>query len=515
MAVLGDIHLKIDTLAGVNQNEAGRLPNELRGCENIIGIEKGFRVFKGRKLYLEPGISDVLAINECVWPDEHDSLVMVGTDGIEAKEAGTVYNITGDLTFSSDPRNPTYLTKIFRARYIVGSNYRRDQAWYWDGIVDHAAKELPVSVGCRVIMDWGNRIWTVGSEDHPLYSFFGEIDALEIKGGNWYEFRDNPRSTRLVGCRPHSLDTAFFWGDYGLWVMSKTNSWPLFAKPTLISGDCSCVSNNSIVELPDGKGFVWMGYDRIWLYAGGNVTSVDISPDQRGAERIREAMKDRSWVDLYQASGVLNMQRGLVLFSNPQTQCREATPWEDAYTVAWDYRKNIWWLINQGWRSCTETRYLNETRLIATGTDASGTGKIYLIDENLMGDKAVTTHPWYADFGWFDAGKKAKWLLAKLTRRMYGTDPVAVDFYDQFQAIPSSKEFSVAEKFDAAATHPSYDPGGPDDLGVPPEPVITCHAHIDFTGQRVKVKLSNENGDSYYGGPPEPMISLEVIGRSI
>ena len=83
------------------------------------------------------------------------------------------------------------------------------------------------------------------------------------------------------------------------------------------------------------------------------------------------------------------------------------------------------------------------------------------------------------------------------------------DFYDEFQATPSSKEFSIEEKFDAAATHPSFDPGGPDDLGVPPEPVITSHAHIDFTGQRVKVKLSGTSG------PKEPMIILEVIGRSI
>ena len=29
MAVAGDINIKIDRLAGVNQNEAGRLPNEL------------------------------------------------------------------------------------------------------------------------------------------------------------------------------------------------------------------------------------------------------------------------------------------------------------------------------------------------------------------------------------------------------------------------------------------------------------------------------------------------------
>ncbi len=92
---------------------------------------------------------------------------------------------------------------------------------------------------------------------------------------------------------------------------------------------------------------------------------------------------------------------------------------------------------------------------------------------------------------------------------MKGTNEVTVDFYDQYQATPSRKEFSMTQKFDAAATHPSYDPGGPDDLGVPPEPVITSHAHIDFTGQRVKVKLSNDNG------PEEPMISLEVIGRSI
>ena len=505
MAVVGDINIKLDQLAGVNQNESGRALNELRECENIIGDESGFSVFKGRKEYLELGISDVTAITKCSWPDEHDSLVMVGTDGIEAKEAGTVYNITGDLTFNSDPRNPTHLTKIFRARYLVGSNYLRDQAWYWDGIADHSAKELPVTVGCRVVMDWGNRLWTVGSEDYPLYSFYGEIDELKVPAGNFFEFRDNPRSTRLVGCRPYNLDTSFFWGDYGLWMLSKTHSWPLFAQPTLISGDCSCVSNNSIVELPGGAGFVWMGYDRIWLYSGGKVRAVDISPDERSAERIREAMKDRSWVDLYQATGVLYMRRGLVLFSYPQTQCQTATPWEDPYTVAWDYRKNIWWLINQGWRSATEVRHQDEICIIATDTD----GKIYLIDENLLGDKDDTTHPWYADLGWFNAGKKVKWLIAKLTRKMQGVDEVDVDFYDEYQATPSSKAFGIIDTFDAATDHPSYDPGGADDLGVPPEPIITSHAHIDFTGQRVKVKLSGNQG------PEEPMIRLEVIGRSI
>ena len=130
MAVVGDINIKIDRLAGVNQNEAGRLPNELRDCENIIGEESGFSVFKGRKEYLDIGVGYVTAIIECVWPDEHDSLVMAGTSGIKAKEAGTVYDITGDLTFSSNIKNPIYLTKIFRARYLVGSNYLRDQAWY-------------------------------------------------------------------------------------------------------------------------------------------------------------------------------------------------------------------------------------------------------------------------------------------------------------------------------------------------------------------------------------------------
>jgi hypothetical protein len=493
MAVVGDINIKIDRLAGVNQNEAGRLPNELRDCENIIGEESGFSVFKGRKLYLTPGISDVTAITECVWPDEHDSLVMVGTDGIEAKEAGTVYNITGDLTFSSSTKNPTYLTKIFRARYLVGSNYLRDQAWYWDGIADHAAKELPVSVGCRVLMDWGNRLWSIGAEDHPLYSFFGEIDALEITGGNWYEFRNNPRATRLVGCRPYNLDTSFFWGDYGLWVVSKTNSWPLFAQPTLISGDCDCVSNASITALPGGGGFVWMGKDRIWMYAGGKVQAIDTSDS--GADRLRESMKDRSYVNLYQASAFDYTKRGLIIFSYD--------PW--SASIAWDYHRNTWWPLSQGWRSVVQVRYLNENRAIGTDTD----GKIYLIDENLLGDKAATTHEWYADFGWFNAGKKAKWLIAKLTRKMKGTNEVTVDFYDQYQATPSRKEFSMTQKFDAAATHPSYDPGGPDDLGVPPEPVITSHAHIDFTGQRVKVKLSGTSG------PKEPMISLEVIGRSI
>ena len=493
MAVAGDINIKIDRLAGVNQNEAGRLPNELRDCENIIGEESGFSVFKGRKEYLEPGKGYVTAITECVWPDEHDSLVMAGYSGIKAKEAGTVYNITGDLTFSSNIKNPTHLTKIFRARYLVGSNYLRDQAWYWDGIADHGAKELPVSVGCRVLMDWGNRLWSIGAEDHPLYSFFGEIDALEIKGGNWYEFRNNPRSTRLVGCRPYNLDTAFFWGDYGLWVVSKTNSWPLFAQPSLISGDCDCVSNASIVALPGGGGFVWMGKDRIWMYAGGKVQAVDIS--DTGADRLREAMKDRSYVNLYQASAFDYTKRGLIIFSYD--------PW--SASMAWDYRRNTWWMLSQGWRSVTQTRYLNENRAI--GTDADG--KVYLIDENLLGDKAATTHAWYGDFGWFTAGKRVKWLIAKLTRKIQGADPVTVDFYDEFQATPSSKEFSIEEKFDAAATHPSYDPGGPDDLGVPPEPVITSHAHIDFTGQRVKVKLSGTSG------PKEPMISLEVIGRSI
>ena len=173
--------------------------------------------------------------------------------------------------------------------------------------------------------------------------------------------------------------------------------------------------------------------------------------------------------------------------------------------MAWDYRRNTWWMLSQGWRSVTQTRYLNENRAI--GTDADG--KVYLIDENLLGDKTATTHAWYGDFGWFAAGKRVKWLIAKLTRKIQGADPVTVDFYDEFQATPSSKEFSITEKFDVAATHPSFDPGGPDDLGVPPEPVITSHAHIDFTGQRVKVKLSGTSG------PKEPMISLEVIGRSI
>jgi len=511
MAVSGDINIKVDALAGVNQNTSGRLPNELRACENIIGIESGFSVFKGRTLYLTPGISNVTAITECTWPDEHDSLVMVGSDGIEAKEAGTIYNITGDLAFSSDLRNPTHLTKIFRARYLVGSNHRRDQAWYWDGIVDHPAKELDTGENCRVIMDWGNRLWSVGSEDFPLYSFYGEIDELEIQSGNFFEFRDNPRSTRLVGCRPYSLDTAFFWGDHGLWMVQKTNSWPLFAQPTLISNDCSCVSNASIVELPGGAGFCWMGYDRIWIYAGGTVKAVDLSDDARGAERIREAMRDRSFVDLFQASAFHYTKRHLVIFSYPRSQCDGTDAWEDPYSVAWDYRKNTWWLINQGWRSVSETRYLNEKR--ALGTDPYG--KIYLLDDNLLGDKDETTHPWFADLGWFDAGKKVKWLLAKLTRKIKGAEPVAVDFYDEFQATPSSKEFSITERFDAGAVHPSYDPGGPDDLGVPPDPVITCNAHIDFTGQRLKVRLSNENGSSYYGGPEEPMIALEMIGRSI
>jgi len=493
MGVVGDINIKIDQLAGINQNEGGRLPNELRDCENIIGEESGFSVFKGRKEYLDIGTGYVTAITECVWPDEHDSLVMVGTSGIKVKEAGTVYDVTGDLTFTNTNDNPTYLTKIFRARYLVGSNHRRDSAWYWDGVIDHPAVVLPVSVGCRVLMDWGNRLWSIGSEVGPLYSFFGEIDALEITGGNWYEFRDNPRSTRLVGCRPHSLDTAFFWGDYGLWVISKTNSWPLFAQPTLISGDCSCVSNNSIVELPDGAGFVWMGYDHPWMYAGGKVQAIDISAS--GAERLTEAMKDRSYVNLYQASAFDYTKRGLIIFSY--------NPW--SASMAWDYHRNTWWMLDQGWRSVVQTRYLNENRAIGTDDD----GIIYLLDEDLLGDKGSTGHDWYADFGWFDAGKKAKWLIAKLTRLMRGTNEVKVDFYDQYQATPSSKVFSMTQKFDAAPTHPSYDPGGPDDLGVPPEPIITSHAHIDYTGQRIKVKLSNDNG------PEEPMISLEVIGRSI
>ena len=493
MGVKGDINIKIDKLAGVNQNEAGRSPNELRDCENIIGEESGFSVFKGRKEYLEPGKGYVTAITECVWPDEHDSLVMVGYSGIKAKEAGTIYDITGDLTFSSNIKNPTYLTKIFRARYLVGSNYLRDQAWYWDGVIDHPAVDFEMDPVCRVIMDWGNRLWTVGNEDNPLYSYYGGIDVLGITGGGWYEFRDNPRSTRLVGCRPYNLDTAFFWGDYGLWVMSKTNSWPLFAKPTKISGDCSCVSNASIVALPGGDGFVWMGKDHIWMYAGGKVQAIDIS--DTGAERLTESMKDRSYVNLYQASAFDYTKRGLIIFSYD--------PW--TASMAWDYHRNTWWVLNQGWRSVVQTRYLNENRAI--GADADG--KIYLLDENLLGDKGTSGHAWYADFGWFDAGKKAKWLIAKLTRLMKGTNEVIVAFYDQYQSTPSSKVFSMTQKFDAAADHPSYDPGGPDDLGVPPEPVITSHAHIDFTGQRLKVKLSNNNG------PEEPMISLEVIGRSI
>jgi len=504
MAVSGDINIRLDRLAGVNQNEAGRLPSELRDCENIIGEESGFSVFKGRKLYLEPGISNVTGIKHVVWPDTHDSLVMVGTDGIEASEAGTVYNITGDLTFSADTDNPTWMTKIFQARYLIGSNYLRDQAWYWDGIADHAAVELPMGLSCRVIMDWGSRLWGIGTEEFPLYSFFGELNDVEITAGNWYEFRDNPRATRLVGCRPFNDDMAFFWGDYGLWVVQKTHSWPIFADPTLINAECTCVSNDSIVALPGGAGFVWMGYDRIWMYMGGTIKEIDLSIDDRGAERLKEIMKDRSWSDLFQVSGFYYTKRGLIILSYLDKD-------GDWKAIAWDYRKNAWWPLSQGWRSVTEVRYLNENRAICTDPD----GNIYLVDENLLGDKDETTNPWYADLGWFDAGKSAKWLLAKLTRKMQGADPVTVEFYDEFQSTPSSKEFSITEKFDAAGTHPSYDPGGPDDLGVPPEPVITCDAHIDFTGQRVKLRLSNTNGDTYYGGPKEPMIALEVIGRSI
>lgn len=519
MAVKGDISYTYDRLLGINQDRGSELSQESPDCLNVVGEARGFSIFKGRSKWAAIEIGPQAYLFGNTWPDRHTSEIILTSPAagkpakILAHDVGPFIDITGSLTFNADPRNPRSIIRAVYGKYIVGSSYLRDQCWSWDGNIQHPAVALDFPVNYQVLMEWGSKLWGIGDPQNPLNAYYSaKQNDLSIAAGNFLPFRDCRRASRLVGMRPFGKGYSYFWGDWGVWMVELTGTYPEFVRPQLIpmSAEVDCASNNSIVEIP-GAGFAWMGKDRMWGLAGTEIRAIDLSNDERQAQRIKNCLAERSLKDLYLATGFFHPKRFCPIWSYPTRICDTNVPFREPKSIAWRPRDNSWWPINQGYQSTCEVVFKQKREII--GTDADG--YLYLIDYNSARDKAARI-PWYLFLGPIVSSRKQKYVQANLTREIQGVDRVMVDFWGEYESAPVSTYFSLKETFDGdPASHPNYDPGGPNDLGVPPDAALKLPAPIGIVSKRFLLKLHNRTGSTYYDGPEKPMQSLEIIARAL
>lgn len=507
---------EISQLRGINQ-DTGLINGELADCENIVGESEGFSVWKGRARYTPVQLGAQSALFSAVWPDEHESLVVFGECGLKAIEGGTVSDIIGDLSFDDDPRNPCHLSMFSRGRYLVGSTYLRNPAFYWEGNIDRSAETIETgTMRYRVVEPWNGRLWGIDGTDmehdvdFPLYAFYGDIDELEIKAGQWMEFRDNPLASRLIGMRSFGRSYAYVWGDRGLWQLQYTGKYPLFAYPTLLSADCDCVSNGGIVEIP-GVGFAWRGLENYWLMVGDQVRKINLSNDTRRANRVKGRLDDASLNDLYLVRGYYYRSRGLVLWTYPTNKCLEQYPWQNPQMDAWDPLRDTWWPISYAPQGMAEVTNHGSRMMVGTNED----GYLYLLDRNIDYDVDDYLH-WHCEFDWIGLDEvDSKWLSAILERPFQGTDKVEANFWCRQQSSAIDRSFSLSQTFDDASLENGFDPGGPHDAGLPPDPRAITKVPIRLVGKKLKVKLSNYDGSSYWNGPKKPMNKLKILAKTL
>ena len=593
-----DQTIRLGKLAGVNQEPVGRLPQELADCQNIIGEPSGFSVWGGRTRFSAAGLGKNRAIRNITWPDEHRSLVVVGEQGVHAIESGIIHHLdykNDSLAdeIGGDLRNPVHFTQHSYGRYLIGSFYGRQSAFYWDGHIDRdlGKIETPDDMEFRVIESWAGRLWGIGSEDFPLQVFFGAIDALKIDAANWLSFYDNPLTSRIVGMRAANRNYAYVWGDRGVFQVEFTGSYPLFVNPQLLHADCDCISNSSIVQIP-GMGFAWMGREGVWMMSGDNIRRIDISYDTtmqayarkeydiRQSYRLKGEFSKIPIASTHLCSGFWYGKRGLAVWSYPTEACIEQHEWQSPRSIAWRHSDNTWWLLDQGWQSVAEV--VHQGKRLPVGTDQDG--YIYLLDHNIAYDKISVPVEWSAEFHWQgDPSVKMKFLQAILERPFSGAERVEMEAWTKYQSTPHKYFFSLDEAYDDASRKrvtyltvdaakgdrvlqvqdtvgwpetgfvrvadnenreyetltattitlkssaglgdayladsiveiKDFDPGGPNDVGLPPDPMVQCKKMIRLVGNAIKVRLSNKHDNGFWNGPRCPLNSLTILAKTL
>lgn len=379
--IQADVQIRLGKLTGINQERVGRQATDLADCQNIVGEPSGFSVWKGRVRYTKTGLGKNWGLMNVTWPDEHESLIVMTASGVKAIQAGEIYDITGDrtdLSLMTDLRNPVHFTRFSYGKYAIGSFYRRQTPFYWDGHTDHDIESVtvPSDIAFRVVESWAGRLWGIGSEQHPLQVFYGDSDELEIKAAQWLSFLDNPLASRIVGMRAAERGTAFVWGDRGVWQVNLTGSYPLFVSPKLLHSDCDCVANNTIISIP-GVGWAWMGREGVWLMSGTGIQRVDTQTIMgRVSYRLKKEFDRIPINSQYLCSGFWYRQRGLAVWSYPTAECLKQHEWQEPHSIAWRPGDNTWWLIDQGWQSVAEVVHTNRRLPVGTdpGADLEGFG---------------------------------------------------------------------------------------------------------------------------------------------
>lgn len=445
--------VKIQTLAGVNYDENGRQPNELRRCSNIFGEASGFSVWRGRAKWTRANAGRTTFVGRIIKPNRMQTHLLIGDGRLQALEIGHFADITGDLTFNTDPRNPTHITQYLRNQYVIGSNYLRDQAWYWDQHIDRVAKPLTLTRQYRFIQEWASRLWGFGNEEDPLMfdSYMLDTPPPDLGNPYFWDVRDGPASYLIAGL-PWNRQYMMIWGNKGVWVMERTGSIPPFSSPQLIDGVCDCVSAQSIVRLPD-QSFVWAGSETIWMLRGQSVIDIGRSLDPRRASRIFDYYNQRNKNDNYLVNAAYYPRRDAVIFSWPSKRTEPSAPWNDREPLGLVLRVSdlTWWPIDHGFNCLAEVDYMGLPRLISSDED----GYLWLVDYDIQTDKYIDENstgrplPWDAEFQWIGyEGRKIKFLNAKLFRRLMGPDKVMVDFYDDTESDPVESYFSIDESYD-------------------------------------------------------------------
>ncbi len=405
----------------------------------------------------------------------------------------------------------------------------------------------------------------------PMLAFYGEIDALKINAGNWLQFRDSPATSKMVAMKPASRDYSFWWGDKGLWQVQLTGSWPLFVDPQLIDADCDCVSASSIVEIP-GVGFVWRGVNDYWILSGGLVRQINLSNDSRRADRVKDSIASCPLDDLFRISGVPYPKRRLVIWSFPTEGCTPSHPWQKPKAVAWNYETDTWWLIDQGWSGAATIVHAGRKALIGTDPDGllyeldrnlmydkddylewyaefdwKGQGVLEqkwmwaVLKRPFSGTNSVVVEFWarhqsaaiVSEFTLDEDYDDASQLKLTYSDGLQTAGTVTFSVLDT-TAFPDtgvlnlpaenktytgktattftlSSGLGVALADGAEVKIKDYDPGGPNDAGLPPAPISECKIPIRLMSKKLKVRLSNTKGSETYNGPAVPMTSLTLI----
>jgi hypothetical protein len=505
--------VSISAFAGLCEDLPLRLTSECIDCTNVIGTSKGLEVWRGDAVY--PGAPKSLPVKGLgffVWPDGHNTLLIAHRDAnaeaakgqLSALQAGLSHGILGaEVAMSNDPRKYVWFSHVRLGTLVLGGEVGESDMFSWDGHIDHPSVPYVPPVPVTYAFDWADRVVGIGDKSNPFLAYYSDLGETDIKASNFISFGDCPKASKLVAGAAGPDNTAYFWGDRGFWAVQYTGSYPFWFRPALVSPDCSCVSQRSIINV--GGYFGWLGHDGFYLFDGQSVRRIDVSQDGRKAQRLVDTLAHFVGTEKTKAVGFWDAKRQAAIWSYPLTN-KPSSEWR---SLVWTPGTDSWWKLNRGWCAICEG-FLDE-QVVQVGGNSTGTWRMdYIYNIDADGTKI----PWFVVVGGPGDGSRYNFREVKHTRPIWGDPQVTFDFWGDFEPTPTRYISDVKYAYDVGgSTHPWLDPGGAAGKdGFPPDALVECEAHIDLTAKKLIVKMSNEEPGGHRDGPSIPATEMVITG---